>query len=79
MSVYYIHFGGLSSILAALSVLFLNNAQETCSTAISDHVFSLFLWVPAGISLGGSVFINHYTAIFLVFAGQEVQLLSAMS
>lgn len=38
-----------------------------------DHVFSLFLWVLAGIRLGGSVFINRYTSIFLVFAGREVQ------
>lgn len=32
-----------------------------------------FLGVHAGIILGGSVFINHYTSIFLVFTVRKVQ------
>lgn len=72
---YYITFifGSLSNILAVLCVLFLTNTHEICHIAISDDVFSLFLELLAGISLGGSVFIKHCTPTFLVFTGQEVQ------
>lgn len=33
----------------------------------------MFSWVLVGTGMGGSVFINHYTFIFLVLAVWEVQ------
>lgn len=53
-----------------LHSLFLNNPPEICSVR---SFFLNCLWVLAGTILGGSVFINHYTSIFLVLAGREVQ------